>query len=68
MLSRKSQLEELYVDNQELERKRREVEFSFVFKIYFHKYICTLLNLNLKQDKIFAQVEAWLARMEGGVS
>ena len=56
------------MDNQELERKRREVEFSFVFKIYFQKYICTSLNLNLKQDKIFAQVEAWLARMEGGVS
>ena len=33
VLSRKSQLEELYVDNQELERKRREV-ISILYIIY----------------------------------
>ena len=45
VLSRKSQLEELYVDNQELERKRREVISISRYLLGIVLFLISIFNL-----------------------
>ena len=56
MLSRKSQLEELYVDNQELERKRREVEAWLArmegWRDRMQPVSCDLLETQVREQKV----------------
>ena len=56
VLSRKSQLEELYVDNQELERKRREVEAWLSrmegWRERMQPVSCDLLETQVREQKV----------------
>jgi len=69
VLSRKSQLEELYVDNQELERKRREVEAWLSrmegWRERMQPVSVDLLETQVREQKSFhAEVHQYKSRIE----